>query len=349
MMCWRPGPSCARAPRLSTPAPWPVPATTNGRATVRPVEMGLHELVVQAWTDRYATWAHRAAVKFAARQDVHNEIAEAVALLSEWWAPDGEVHADGPVVQALAALRDESLEDAARINRALSAPVAEALAGEKFATDLTIAAPGPIWVDRPVAACRGLVRAVPPQLRRSAGGGRPGPPPGRAGLRRPLPSPRPPDRPHVPKGQRQFAHGRAGRGPGSPWAIGSEQGGSTPLWTPTWALLRTSSSWCRRRRSRHGGGHGLRAQLLARPPWVKEHPEWFHHRPDGSIAYAENPPRSTRTSIPLNFWPRSEEADRVALWEACKGDNRFLGLTGASGFTGWTTRTPSRSPFGNGW
>ena len=42
--------------------------------TVRPAEMGLHELVVQAWTDRYATWAHRAAVKLAARQDVHNEI-----------------------------------------------------------------------------------------------------------------------------------------------------------------------------------------------------------------------------------------------------------------------------------
>ena len=55
--------------------------------TVRPAEVGLHELVVQAWTDRYATWAHRAAVKLAARQDVHNETAEAVALLSRMAGP----------------------------------------------------------------------------------------------------------------------------------------------------------------------------------------------------------------------------------------------------------------------
>ena len=38
-------------------------------------------------------------------------------------------------------------------------------------------------------------------------------------------------------------------------------------------------------------------------PWVREHPEWFHHRPDGSIAYAENPPKKYQDIYPLNFWP----------------------------------------------
>ena len=52
-------------------------------------------------------------------------------------------------------------------------------------------------------------------------------------------------------------------------------------------------------------------------PWPHEHPEWFHRRPDGSIAYAENPPKKYQDIYPINFWP-SEEADRVALWEACK-------------------------------
>ena len=52
-------------------------------------------------------------------------------------------------------------------------------------------------------------------------------------------------------------------------------------------------------------------------PWVTEHPEWFHHRPDGSIAYAENPPKVYQDIYPINFWPATE-ADRVALWEACK-------------------------------
>lgn len=53
-------------------------------------------------------------------------------------------------------------------------------------------------------------------------------------------------------------------------------------------------------------------------PWVREHPEWFHHRPDGTIAYAENPPKKYQDVYPLNFW-QSSEADRVALWQACKG------------------------------
>jgi starch synthase (maltosyl-transferring) len=46
-------------------------------------------------------------------------------------------------------------------------------------------------------------------------------------------------------------------------------------------------------------------------------PEWFHHRPDGSIAYAENPPKKYEDIYPINFWPDSDD-DRKALWEACK-------------------------------
>ena len=131
--------------------------------TVTSAEVGAHELVVEAWTDRYSTWAHRAAVELAARQDVHNEIAEAVALLSEWAPANGApangalangALADGPpgdagsVAQALGALTDAGADDASRINPALSASVARALAGPSLATDLTAAAPAPIWVDR---------------------------------------------------------------------------------------------------------------------------------------------------------------------------------------------------------
>src|SRR5436853_4706808 len=50
---------------------------------------------------------------------------------------------------------------------------------------------------------------------------------------------------------------------------------------------------------------------------VHEHPEWFHHRPDGSIAYAENPPKRYQDIYPINFWPERDK-DRVALWNACK-------------------------------
>jgi starch synthase (maltosyl-transferring) len=49
-------------------------------------------------------------------------------------------------------------------------------------------------------------------------------------------------------------------------------------------------------------------------PWVHEHPDWFHKRPDGTIAYAENPPKKYQDIYPINFWC----ADRHSLWEACR-------------------------------
>jgi starch synthase (maltosyl-transferring) len=52
-------------------------------------------------------------------------------------------------------------------------------------------------------------------------------------------------------------------------------------------------------------------------PWVTQHPEWFHHRPDGSVKYAENPPKKYQDIYPINFWP-ADGKDCRALWQACK-------------------------------
>jgi len=49
-------------------------------------------------------------------------------------------------------------------------------------------------------------------------------------------------------------------------------------------------------------------------PWVKEHPEWFYVRADGTIKYAENPPKKYQDIYPLNFWC----TDRANLWDACR-------------------------------
>ena len=63
-----------------------------------------------------------------------------------------------------------------------------------------------------------------------------------------------------------------------------------------------------------------RAAVLARPPWLKEHPEWFQHRPDGTLKYAENPPKRYQDIYNLNFasedWrePLAGPADLVLLW-----------------------------------
>ena len=49
---------------------------------------------------------------------------------------------------------------------------------------------------------------------------------------------------------------------------------------------------------------------------MAQHPEWFNRRPDGTIRFAENPPKQYQDIYPINFWPE-READRAALWAAC--------------------------------
>ena len=74
---------------------------------------------------------------------------------------------------------------------------------------------------------------------------------------------------------------------------------------------------------------------------MKEHPEWFHHRPDGSIAYAENPPKKYQDIYPLNFWPEKER-DREALWEACF---EIFDYWIAHGVTAFRVDNPHTKPF----
>ena len=54
-------------------------------------------------------------------------------------------------------------------------------------------------------------------------------------------------------------------------------------------------------------------------PWVREHPEWFRHRPDGTIKYAENPPKKYQDIYPIDF----ECAEWRGLWVALKGVVEF--------------------------
>jgi starch synthase (maltosyl-transferring) len=105
--------------------------------------------------------------------------------------------------------------------------------------------------------------------------------------------------------------------PGSPWAIGNEDGGHTAI-NPDLGSEDDFQALVNELRA-NGMEIALDYALQCSPdhPWVKEHPEWFHHRPDGTIACAENPPKIYQDIYPLNFWP-DREKDRVALWSACK-------------------------------
>jgi starch synthase (maltosyl-transferring) len=103
--------------------------------------------------------------------------------------------------------------------------------------------------------------------------------------------------------------------PGVPWAIGSEEGGHTAIDSDLgtiedFRVLRDTAL-------ERGLEVALDIAFQCSPdhPWVKEHPEWFRSRPDGSVQYAENPPKKYEDIYPLDF----ETPDRRGLWMALKG------------------------------
>ncbi|GAB3616851.1 alpha-1,4-glucan--maltose-1-phosphate maltosyltransferase [Okibacterium endophyticum] len=89
--------------------------------------------------------------------------------------------------------------------------------------------------------------------------------------------------------------------PGSPWAIGSSAGGHDAI-HPDLGTVDDFRSFVRSA-SEHGLEVALDLALQASPdhPWVREHPEWFTTLPDGSIRYAENPPKKYQDIYPINF------------------------------------------------
>jgi starch synthase (maltosyl-transferring) len=100
--------------------------------------------------------------------------------------------------------------------------------------------------------------------------------------------------------------------PGSPWAIGSPDGGHTAI-EPGLGTF-DDFEWFRCEADRLGVEIALDLAFQCSPdhPWVREHPEWFRHRPDGTIKYAENPPKKYQDIYPLDF----ESEDWRALWQA---------------------------------
>ncbi|MCL4493334.1 MAG: alpha-1,4-glucan--maltose-1-phosphate maltosyltransferase [Firmicutes bacterium] len=100
--------------------------------------------------------------------------------------------------------------------------------------------------------------------------------------------------------------------PGSPWAIGGPEGGHTAI-HPQLGTLEDFDHFVQRVNTLNMElALDLTFQCSPDHPWVVEHPEWFRHFPDGSIQYAENPPKKYEDVFPLNFdcedWP--------ALWQA---------------------------------
>ena len=137
---------------------------------------------------------------------------------------------------------------------------------------------------------------------------------GRARLRRRLPAADPSDRDDEPQGPEQRARRRRRAIPGSPWAIGGPEGGHDAI-HPELGTLKEFDALVAAAR-KHGLEIALDFAIQCSPdhPWLKEHPEWFNRRPDGTLKYAENPPKRYQDIYNVNF----DSEDWRGLWEALR-------------------------------
>ena len=285
-------------------------------AVIEPAAVGMHTFVVEAWTDRYATWAHETEVKHDAGQDVTLECEEGARIL-ESRAPKVAKGDRRALTAAAEALRDVGRSPADRLEAALDPALATALEGVPDPLDLTRGATHRLWVDRE----RALVGAWYELFPRSEGGLR-----AAADFRLPAVAAMGFDVVYLPPVHPIGRRHRKGRNntltpgpddPGSPWAIGAGDGGHTAL-HPELGTMTDFDHFVAEAQAL-GMEVALDYALQCSPdhPWVTEHPEWFHHRSDGSIQYAENPPKKYQDIYPINFWPEPEEARRE-LWDACR-------------------------------
>ncbi len=294
------------------------PMTDQGNdrwtASVEPSSLGRHEVRVEAWTDRFATWRREVLIKQAAGQDISVELDEGARLL-ERRAADVAKSDRRPLEQAATALRTRP--DGGGLVEALHPNLAALLATVPDPVDATPSDPIPLWVDRERAVFSAWYELFP----RSEGGLR-------ATADNAVPRVAamgfdvlylPPIHP-IGISHRKGPNNTlvAGPGdPGSPWAIGSSDGGHTAI-DPELGTIDDFEYLVQAARD-HDMEIALDYALQCSPdhPWVKEHPAWFHHRPDGSIKYAENPPKKYQDIYPINFWPEGE-GEQEALWQACK-------------------------------
>jgi starch synthase (maltosyl-transferring) len=112
---------------------------------------------------------------------------------------------------------------------------------------------------------------------------------------------------------------RSASDPGVPWAIGGPVGGHTAVHPELGDLAGLDRLVAAARQKSVDIALDIAFQASPDHPWVTEHPEWFKARPDGTIQYAENPPKKYQDIYPFDF----ESSDWRGLWRALNGVFRF--------------------------
>jgi starch synthase (maltosyl-transferring) len=283
-------------------------------------QIGLWQYTVEAWPDRFGTWRSELGKRLNAGQDVRPELLEGASLLARL-----AVKLAGPTAQRIDAaakrLADPSLTLEERLKVAFAEDILELVRAPLFADEASrLEQPLEVYVDRAEACFSAWYELFPRSQGRA---------PGKHGTfadtarRLPEIAALGFDVIYLPPIHPIGVTHRKGRNNapsclpgdvGSPWAIGSKEGGHTAV-HPALGTLADFETLVASARD-FGIDVALDFALQCSPdhPWVKEHPEWFFIRPDGSIRYAENPPKKYEDIYPINFWCK----DRLGLWNACR-------------------------------
>ena len=292
------------------------PGTDRYEAHVVPDAMGTWTFRVEGASDDYGTWEHAASVKIAAGVDAELMLAEGVPVLGralDLAEAAGDTRSVALLEDAVAALQDSSRPEPARLAPAVGQEVQGIIARYPVLDLVTPSEPATLQVDRQRALFSSWYEFFP----RSEGA--------RydeethswvsgtfrtAAERLPAVAEMgfdiiymPPIHP-IGEVNRKGPNNTLTPGPGdpgSPWAIGSKDGGHDAIHPDLGD--EADFAFFVERAEELGLEVALDLALQCAPdhPWATEHPEWFTTRADGSIAYAENPPKKYQDIYPVNF------------------------------------------------
>ncbi|MFF0547613.1 maltotransferase domain-containing protein [Streptomyces sp. NPDC004311] len=300
--------------RLRPPVPLRelAPGTDRWGARVSAETEGRWTYTVEAWSDPVATWRAHAAVKIPAGIDTGLVLLEGAELYERAGSRIPKRDGREAVMRAAAVMRDEDRPAAERYTAALDPAVDAAFARRPYRELVSAAKPLPVLVERKRALFGSWYEMFP----RSEGAVlEPGEAPVSGTFRTAaerLPAIAgmgfdvvylPPIHP-IGSTYRKGPNNTLSAGswdPGVPWAIGSTEGGHDAVHPELGTLEDFDAFVARARELDLEIALDFALQCSPDHPWVEKHPEWFRHRADGTIAYAENPPKKYQDIYPVHF------------------------------------------------
>lgn len=282
-------------------------------ATLRPQDCGPHVFAIEAWTDDFATWRRDFTRKQDAGQDVALDALEGASLLTKAQISD-------PAAAAVIIEKCEDYLQSGSYTPLLAPLLADAMAASQVKSGRTLSRSYPLMVDRHRARFGSWYEMIP----RSQGTV-----PGQHGTFADCIARLPdiadlgfdvvyltPIHPigHTNRKGRNNALVAGADDPGSMYAIGSDDGGHDAVHPQLGTLedFRAFVAACHR----HGMEVALDFAVQCSPdhPWLRQHPEWFRRRPDGSMRYAENPPKKYEDIVNPDF----DGPAAPAIWAALR-------------------------------